>query len=262
MDLDTFDGLEYLDANSASPHIALVLHWGGASGRLGLPFARLLPEWRVIAPSLRGHGHNPPPTASADTCAEDVARLLDHLNIHSIERMYAYSFGAYVSTRLFGSVAFDQVALISGGVVPFGTLFPDIFTTAEESGVETARWLAEQRELIERPGRDRSDIEAEWEMMSAIYEDILDLSQPRLTLRLDVEAMRPALTSILRDTPFDSANRLPARTVFCNTNDPDRSRPYVERFLRCRGCELATLSVDPFDVRWDVVRKVIHLLEP
>jgi hypothetical protein len=74
-----YGGLEYLEVNPEAERVALVLHWGGASGRVGLPFAALLPGWRVIAPSLRGHGRKPLPAVPVDVSGQDVAKLLAHL---------------------------------------------------------------------------------------------------------------------------------------------------------------------------------------
>ncbi|GEM_PF-3802120 len=85
MELASYHGLEYLDANPTAEQVTLVLHRGGSSGRVGLPFAQLLPDWRMIAPSLRGHGRNPLPTASADVCGQDVRARLDHLGVAQLE---------------------------------------------------------------------------------------------------------------------------------------------------------------------------------
>ena len=252
--------VEYLDANPDAPRIALVMHWGGASGRLGLPFAHLLPDWRIIAPSLRGHGHTTLPVADVETCAADVLALLDHLGVRHIDRLYAYSLGAYTATRLFGSVEIAEGVLISGGVVPFGVCFPHLFDEPELERPETQAWLDEQRASITSPARSAEDIEAEWRMMLAVLDDIVDLTQPRLTPCLHAAALRPAIESIWSDDYFAAPKALPSRLFFVNTNDPAACCPYVERFTSLPGCREATLPVDPFDVCWETVRQVIALL--
>lgn len=258
--LSRHGGIEYLDANSDAPHIALVLHWGGASGRLGLPFAHLLQDWRIIAPSLRGHGHTSLSAAGVETCATDVLALLEHLGVRNIDRLYAYSLGAYTATHLFGNVEIAQGVLISGGVVPFGVCFPRLFDDPEPDQPETQSWLDEQRANIESPGRTPEDIADEWRMTLAVLDDIVDLTQPRLTPRLSAAALRPAIESIWNADYFATPRLLPSRLLFVNTNDADTCRPYVERFTSLPGCREATLPVDPFDVRWDPVRQVIALL--
>lgn len=256
-----FGDIEYLDANLDASRVALVMHWGGASGRLGLPFAHLLPGWRIIAPSLRGHGHTTLPAADVETCAADVLVLLDHLGVCHIDRLYAYSLGAYTATHLFGKVEIAEGVLISGGVVPFGVCFPHVFEEQEPEQPETQAWLDEQRTSIESSARSPEDIEAEWRMMLLILDDIADLTQPRLTFRHSVDALRPTIESIWNADYFAAPKTLPSRLLFVNTNGPDACHPYVERFASLPGCREATMPVDPFDVRSDTVWQVIALLE-
>lgn len=260
--MQTYGGLEYLEVNPSAERVALVLHWGAASGRVGLPFAELLPGWRVIAPSLRGHGRNPQPAVPVDISGEDVAELLAHLGVARLDRLYAYSLGAYVATRLFGRVKIAQSVLFAGGVVPLGVAIPDVFDAPASEPDETAAWLAAERAKLPTAGRAAGAVEREWEMMSAIYEDIFDLSQPRLTFRLTPETLRPAIESVWHDDYFAAPAALPERLLFWNGNDPDACRPYTEQFARHPGCHEITLDFDPFDVRWETVRKVIALLTP
>ena len=260
----SFEGLEYLDANPTAERVALVLHWGGASARLGLPFAHLLPAWRVVAPSLRGHGRNPPPTVAVDVSSQDVLALLRHLGLTHVDRLYAYSVGAYVATRLFAAIPITAAALIGGGVVPFGVAVPDALdppVADAEEGPETGPWLAGRRAALETPGRASAEVETEWAMVSAMLADILDLTQPRLTFRLGAEAMRPVVESIWRDDYFAApAVALPQRLRFWNANDPVACRAYIERFERHPGCAEVALDIDPWDARWSVVARVIALL--
>ena len=238
-----------------------MLHWGGASARLGLPFAHLLPGWRVLAPSLRGHGRSPPPVAAADVCGQDVLRLLRHLGVTRLDRLYAYSLGAYVATRLFARVEIAGGVLLGGGVVPFSVAMPDALASEPGDWPETDPWLAAYRAKLETPGRAPEEVTREWAMVAAVLGDILDLRQPRLTLRLDAEAMRPAIESIWHDDYFAPPAALPGRLLFVNTNDPVACRPYIERFEQHPGCAEVALDVDPFDPRWSVVGQVIALLE-
>jgi pimeloyl-ACP methyl ester carboxylesterase len=257
----TYQGLEYLDSNPTAGQTMLVLHWGGASARVGLPFAHLLPDWRIIAPSLRGHGRNPPPTASAQICARDVLDVLAHLSVTQVARLYAYSLGGYIATRLFGQLDVAQGALLAGGVVPLGVALPNVFDESATEQPETASWLAEQRAQLDASGKRPSDAETEWAMMYAAYEDIFDLSRPRLTFRLSPEAMRPTLTSVWHDDYFARPAPTPTRLLFWNGNHPVACRPYVEQFTRHPGCHEITLDFDPFDVRLDVVARAISLLD-
>lgn len=265
MMLATHNGMEYLDTNPTAKRVALLLHWGGASARVAVPFAHLLPDWRVIAPSLRGHGRNPLPTASADVCGQDVLDLLHHLGIKRLDRLYAYSVGGYVATRLFGHVGIARGVLLAGGVVPFGVALPAVFDEPETAQPETVAWLAEQRaSLASLESADEApyDHETEWATMLAAYEDILDCSQPHLTFRLSTEDMRPAIMSIWEDDYFARAEApTPHQLLFWNANDPTACQPYIERFERHPGCREVTLDADPFDVRWSIVRRVIALLD-
>jgi pimeloyl-ACP methyl ester carboxylesterase len=263
--LKSYHDLEYLDTAAAtgSPDapVALILHWGGASGRIGLPFARLLPGWRIVAPSLRGHGQNRFPTASVEVCAHDVLDLLRQLDLERIDRLYAYSLGAYVATRLFDNVEIGEAVLLAGGVVPFGVAWPTLFDEADPEQPETLVWLREQRASLELPGRGAADIQEEWEMVLIVLADILDLSQQRLTLRVSKEELRPALASIWCDDYFATPGRLPQRLLFWNGNDPVVCQPYIEQFMRHLCCREAILTSDPFDVRLSHVAQVIALLD-
>ena len=259
--LSTFDGLEYLDTDPLGERVALVVHWGGGSARLGLPFAHLLPGWRVLAPSLRGHGRNPLPVVAADVCGQDVQRLLRYLGVTRLDRLYAYSLGAYVATRLFARVQIAQGVLLGGGVVPFSVAMPDVLAPEPDEAPETGPWLAAYRAQLETPGRAPEEVAREWAMVAAVLGDILDLRQSRLTLRLDAEAMRPAIESIWYDDYFAAPTTLPDRLFCVNTNDPFACRPYLDRFEQHPGCAEVALAVDPFDPRWSVVGQVIALLE-
>lgn len=256
-----YDGLEYYESNSKARDIALVLHWGGASGRLGLPFAHLLPGWRVIAPSLPGHGRTRRPVVPIDTCAADVLALLARLSIAHIQRVYAYSLGAYAAIRLFDAITIDRCVLLAGGVVPPGIALPHIFEESADDAPETATWLADQRASIQSPGRSADETEREWRMILDVLDDIVDLSASHMIPRRSAESLRPAIESVWDDDSFAAPHRLPDQTLFWNGNDPVACAPYIERFARLPGCREVQFEGDPFDVRWDTVRRVIALLE-
>ncbi|HEV2459669.1 MAG TPA: hypothetical protein VGS80_15035 [Ktedonobacterales bacterium] len=167
----------------------------------------------------------------------------------------------YVATQLFGQLEIAQAALLAGGVVPLAVALPDVFDEPATEQPETEAWLAEQRAQLDIPSKRPDDAETEWAMMYAAYEDIFDLSQPCLTFRLGPEAMRPALTSVWQDDYFAQPAPTPKRLLFWNGNDPVACRPYIEQFTRHPGCHAITLDFDPFDVRLDVVARVISLLD-
>lgn len=256
-----YDGLEYYESNAKARDIALVLHWGGASGRLGLPFAHLLPGWRVIAPSLPGHGRTRRPVAPIDTCAADILALLARLGITHIQRVYAYSLGAYAASRLFDAITIDRCALLAGGVVPIGIALPHVFAESADDAPETATWLTEVRSTVVTPGRQQRDAWKEWHMILTVLDDIVDFFKPRVSPRRSAGSLRPAIESVWDDDFFAAPHRLPDQTIFWNGNDPVACAPYVERFAHLPGCREVQFEGDPFDVRWDTVRRVIALLE-
>lgn len=79
----------------------------------------------MVAPSLRGGPYG-----------QDVAELLEHLGIAQVERLYAYSVGASVATRLFGRIGIERGVLLAGGVAPFGTAL---------AGSAAGDWVAKWR---------------------------------------------------------------------------------------------------------------------
>src|SRR5262249_60029425 len=60
----------------------------------------------------------PSPVAAADVCRQDVLWLLRRLGVTRLDRLYAYSVGAHVATRLFASVQIAEGVLLAGGGGP------------------------------------------------------------------------------------------------------------------------------------------------
>jgi hypothetical protein len=101
-----------------------------------------------------------------------------------------------------------------------------------------------------------------WAAVFAVYEDVFDLSRPYLTLRVTTEDMRPAIRSVWEDDYFAQVNApTPRQLLFWNGNDPTACNPYIEQFERHLGCREVALDVDPFDVRWSTVPRVMALLK-
>lgn len=114
--------------------------------------------------------------------------LLDHLGVTRLDRLYAYSVGGYVATRVFGHLPIVRAALFAGGVVPIKIALPDMYQESTEEQPETVRWLTEEHANLATPGRAPDEIEREWAMTLTVYEDIFDLTQPRLTSRRRADA--------------------------------------------------------------------------
>jgi pimeloyl-ACP methyl ester carboxylesterase len=100
--------LSFLDDDSAGrPLVALHAHW--MEGLTYAPLAKALaPEWRVIAPDQRGHGHSDhTKTYSRDDYLSDLEALLDHLGLqraillgNSLGGVNAYQFAARYPDRV------------------------------------------------------------------------------------------------------------------------------------------------------------------
>jgi pimeloyl-ACP methyl ester carboxylesterase len=130
------DGVKiaYLDVGRGEPIV--LLHGFSVSAVemwLKKPFAPtpiipvLAQDYRVIAPDLRGHGNSDKPhdpKAYGRTIAEDVIRLLDHLEVRKAH-VVGYSMGATVAGRLLVDHPDRLLSVTFGGGGP-------LFCPAEE----------------------------------------------------------------------------------------------------------------------------------
>jgi len=123
------------NGDSAAAPTVLAVHGVTASHRCWSTVAGKLPEFRVIAPDMRGRGRSrdlPGPYGMAQH-ADDLAAVLDHLSIDAID-FVGHSMGAWMvlaaSDRHPDRVS--SIVLVDGGIplfVPPG-LTPDELTTA------------------------------------------------------------------------------------------------------------------------------------
>jgi pimeloyl-ACP methyl ester carboxylesterase len=78
----------------------LLLHGGSSSGATWARLTASLPERRVIAPDLRGHGSSPRCASyPLDGYVADVVAVLDRLGLHRAA-VVGHSLGGYVAARL------------------------------------------------------------------------------------------------------------------------------------------------------------------
>ncbi len=137
--------IAYIDEGGGEAIV--LLHGFGASAAemwTGLPFAPtpLIPllakEYRVIAPDLRGHGNSDKPhdaTKYGCEMAEDVVRLLDHLDVPKAH-VVGYSMGATVAGKLLASHPDRLLSVTFGGGGPLfrpSQEFSDAFNATASS---------------------------------------------------------------------------------------------------------------------------------
>ena len=107
--------------------VVVLLHGVGLSRSIWKDVvAGLTPEFRVIAPDLRGHGRTPAPPGSTFSFSElegDLLRLLDSKQIDSAY-FVGHSGGALLALRL----ALDHPARVRGLVLVSGSAYTDTHT--------------------------------------------------------------------------------------------------------------------------------------
>ncbi|MGS0688892.1 alpha/beta hydrolase [Nakamurella sp. GG22] len=101
------------------PPTVLAIHGVTASHRCWPLLAAALPEWRLIAPDLRGRGRSnglPGPYGMAQH-ADDVAAVLDHLGVPAAV-VAGHSMGGYVTVALHHRhpARVASVVLVDGGI--------------------------------------------------------------------------------------------------------------------------------------------------
>ncbi len=113
--------LAYRDEGTGAP-LVLIHGFCGSSQYWQEVIPALATEFRVIAPDLRGHGDSSAPDESytMDKMADDLARLLDHLELPKVV-MFGHSLGGYV-TLAFAEKYADK---LTGFSLVHSTAYPD-----------------------------------------------------------------------------------------------------------------------------------------
>jgi non-heme chloroperoxidase len=127
--------LHYVEQGPASGPVLLMLHgYSDSSFSFSRVMPLMRPDWRVIAPDLRGHGDSERPALGyrpADF-ADDVVRLMDGLRIPSAV-IAGHSMGSFVARKVY-ELAPDRVTklvLIGGAPVCDNAVVRDLLGTVE-----------------------------------------------------------------------------------------------------------------------------------
>lgn len=138
--------LYYADRRvSSSPYPPMILIHGAGGSHLDWPPAlRRLPQTRVIALDLPGHGRSPQPAHADTRCSADVVcRLIDSLGIP----------GAIITGHSMGGAVAQHIAFtrpdLTAGLILLGTgsklpVDPALPQRAIEDPVAVADWIIEQ----------------------------------------------------------------------------------------------------------------------
>ncbi|GAB3815308.1 hypothetical protein GCM10028820_12540 [Tessaracoccus terricola] len=167
----------------------VAIHGITSSHKAWAALSRELPQWRIIAPDLRGRGlsnHLVGPYGMARH-ADDVAALLDHLGVASVLPV-GHSMGAFVSVVLAHRhpQLMDRLVLVDGGIP---LQLPD--GVDPQAGVEAV--LGPAAERLQRTYPSLDAYEAEWRQHPAMAEWNEDLSAyVAYDLHGDPPEMRPA----------------------------------------------------------------------
>ncbi len=132
--------LHFTDAGAGGVPVLLLHELGGSSASCAALATLLAKDRRVIAPDLRGAGlsEKPPAPFTLDDCADDVAALLDALEIAQCDVIGA-ALGCYVGLKL----ALRHPPRVRRLMVC--AVAPDISDVA-------ARYVSERAELVRREG--------------------------------------------------------------------------------------------------------------
>ncbi|MCC2594019.1 alpha/beta hydrolase [Tessaracoccus sp. OS52] len=173
----TFDSPGLLHAGIWDPDCEpagtiVAIHGITSSHKAWLAFARELPEWRIIAPDLRGRGlsnHLEGPYGMVRH-ADDVAALLAHLGVEHVLPV-GHSMGAFVSVVLAHRYPhlMDRLVLVDGGIP---LRIPDGMDARE--GIEAV--LGPAAERLSRTFPSLADYEAGWRQHPAMKEWNDDMS--------------------------------------------------------------------------------------
>jgi esterase len=144
--------LSYLDAGGdGRPLVALHAHWMEGRTYAALA-AALAPQWRVIAPDQRGHGHSShTPTYSRADYLGDLDALFLHLGLqsavllgNSLGGVNAYQFAARHPERTLGLIVEDigvEIADDTSFALPWGGIFESRETLVERVGMRFLSYL-------------------------------------------------------------------------------------------------------------------------
>src|SRR5437899_1829000 len=128
--------IRYLDEGRGAPVVLIHGYTGNADRHFVNPgvFANLTADYRAIALDCRGHGKSDKPTdpnAYGVEMAQDVVRLLDHLNIRRAH-IVGYSMGAMIAGYLLTTHAERFLSATFVGYHPVRT-----WTAADDQEAET-----------------------------------------------------------------------------------------------------------------------------
>lgn len=120
------------------PRSILALHCALSRGKVWSALAQQLPELRVLAPDLPGHGLSADWSGKGDYCQETARALVPMLEQAASDApldLIGHSFGAVMALRL----ALERPELVRSLVL----IEPVLFAAARSAGApEYARWLA------------------------------------------------------------------------------------------------------------------------
>ena len=192
--------LSYLDAGGGgSPLIAMHAHWMEGSTFMPLA-AALYPDWRVIAPDLRGHGYSDHATSyTRDDYLADLAALVVHLNLkapvvllgNSLGGVNAYQYAARhperVRAMIIEDIGVEIHDAISGMMDGWGGVFKTREELAERIGPRLAPYLQESFRQVEGKWRLAFDPEDMVKSQTCIrgdhWNDWLRSACPALVIR-------------------------------------------------------------------------------
>jgi pimeloyl-ACP methyl ester carboxylesterase len=217
--------LYYEEHGSGEPLV--LLHGGIGAGELLAPIVpALAAARRVIAVDLPGHGHSPyvDRPLRAETMADDIAALIEHLGLGQTDLM-GYSLGGLVSLR----TAIQHPALVRRLVlvsIPFRRdgSHPEVLDAMDAMSVDAAELIKQSplgelySRIAPRPEDWTSLIARTAEGIKVDYdwtEEVRGLEMPTLLVFADADSVRPAhivefyglLGGGLRDAGWDHSHR-------------------------------------------------------
>ena len=177
---------------SAAPTI-LAIHGVTASHRCWRLLAEALPEWRVVAPDLRGRGRSKdlPPPFGMPQHAQDAVAALDHVGVDRAV-VVGHSMGGFVSVALNyrHSERVSALILVDGGVqlfIPEGVTIPEAISATLGPSLQRLSMTFPDREAYRAFFRAHPSFVDNWTDAVVDYVDYDLVGDP--------PAMRPATTT-------------------------------------------------------------------